>query len=75
MTKKVIDAKNDSKGNIAAVLLSGNKSYTPLDAAIRMADRGQIQHVHSVRREGAKVHIRTNADGSARNNLDTLAED
>ena len=75
MTKRVQDAKNDAKGNIAAVKLSGNQGWTPLDAAIRMADRGQIENVHVVRRENAKTHIRTNPDGRERNNLDYLAED
>lgn len=75
MSKKVTDARNDAKGNISHVKLSGNQGWTDLDTAIRMADRGQIDNVHVVRRENAKTHIRTNADGRERNNLDYLAED
>jgi hypothetical protein len=75
MGKKVIDAKNDAKGNISHVKLSGNQGWTPLDAAIRMADRGQIDKVHVVRPADAKTHIRTNPDSRVGNNLDTLAED
>lgn len=75
MTKKIIDAVNDSKGNVKAVLLQGNSTFTPKDRAIRMADRGQIENAHVVRRANATPHLRTNPDGSARNNLDTMAED
>lgn len=75
MSKRPIDAKNDAKGNISHIKLSGNAGWTDLDTAIRMADRGQIDGVHVVRPANAKVHIRTNADGKAGNNLDTLADD
>lgn len=47
--KKVVDAKQDSKGNITAVRLSGNSSFTPVQTAMNMADRGQIDNAHSVR--------------------------
>ena len=40
MGKKVIDAKEDSKGNITAARLSGNSSFTPVETAIKMADKG-----------------------------------
>ena len=36
MGKKVIDAKQDSKGNITAVKLSGNSSFTPVETAMGM---------------------------------------
>ena len=75
MAKRPIDARNDAKGNISHIKLSGNSTWTPLDAAIRMADRGQIDGVHVVRPSDAKVHIRTNPDGKSGNNLDTLAEE
>ncbi|UTP38990.1 DUF3892 domain-containing protein [Phenylobacterium sp. LH3H17] len=75
MAKKIIDAKNDSKGNVKAVLLEGNKTFTDKEAAIRMADRNQISNAHVVRRENATPHLRTNPDGSRRNNLDEMAED
>lgn len=75
MSKKIIDAKNDAKGNVKEVLFEGNKTFTPLDTAIRMADRGQISNAHAVRRENAATHLRTNPDSSVRNNLDQMAED
>lgn len=75
MSKKIVDAKNDSKGNVKEVLLAGNKTFTPLETAIRMADRGQIANAHVVRRENAATHLRTNPDGSRQNNLDEMAED
>jgi len=76
MGKKVIDAKQDSKGNITAVKLSGNSSYTPVETAMKMADKGQIDNAHSVRpQSGAKPHLRTNPDKLERNNLDEMAKD
>ena len=75
MTKKIIDAKNAPDGTIASVRLSGNAGWTPAETAIRMADRGQIENAHTVRRANAKPHLRTNPDGKERNNLDYLAED
>lgn len=75
MGKKVVDAQADAKGNITAVKLSGNSGFTPLETAMRMADRGQIDNAHSVHRAGAKPHLRTNPDGVSRNNLDDLAGD
>lgn len=75
MSKRVVDARNDQKGNISHVKLSGNKSWTDIDTAIRMVGRGQIDDVHVVRPVHAKVHIRTNPDGRERNNLDYLADD
>ena len=74
MAKRPVDAKNDANGNISHIKLSGNSSWTDLNTAIRMADRGQIDGVHVVRPIDAKVHIRTHADGKSANNLDTLAE-
>ena len=40
-----------------------------------MADRGEIENTHVVRRSNAKIHLRTNADGAKGNNLDTMAGD
>lgn len=76
MTKKIIDAKQDSKGNITAVKLFGNSSFTSLKTAIGMADRGQIDNAHAVHpKSGAKPHLRTNPDGRKGNNLDEMAKD
>jgi len=77
MTKgrKVVDARADSKGNITHVKIEGNQRFTPLDDAMRMADRGELSNAHSVHREGAKPHLRTNPDGRTSNNLDDMAGD
>lgn len=75
MPKKVIDAKNAPDNTISHVKLSGNTGWTPVETAMRMADKGQIENAHSVHRANAKPHLRTNADGRERNNLDYLAED
>lgn len=76
MTKRrVVDARADSKGNITHVKVSGNTNFTPLKTAMGMADRGELANAHSVRREGAKPHLRTNPDGRKSNNLDDMAGD
>lgn len=76
MVKKVIDAKQDNKGNIIAVKLSGNSSFTPLDTAMKMADKGLIDNAHTVRpKTGTKPHLRTNPDSNKGNNLDEMAQD
>ncbi len=73
--KRIVAARANSKGNITAVKLSGNRSYTPLRTAYRMAKRGEIVNAHAVTRKGAKRHIRSNPDGRTSNNLDTMAGD
>jgi len=55
--------------------LSGNKSYTPVETAIKMAARGQIKGAHVVRPKCAKPYLRTNPDGRVGNNIDTLSGD
>lgn len=76
MPKKVIvDAKADSDGDITHVKFKGNQNFTSVETAIPMADRGEIEKTHVVRRSGAKTHLRTNADGAKGNNLDTMAGD
>lgn len=75
MGKKVTNAKADAKGNITAVKLSGNSGYTPLETAMRMADKGQIDNAHSVHRAGAKPHLRTNPNSKTSDNLDDMAGD
>ena len=75
MSKKVVGAKADQKGNITAVKLSGNSGYTPLETAMRMADNGQIANAHSVNRAGAKPHLRTNPNRKTSDNLDDMAGD
>ena len=76
MTKKtIVDARADSEGDITHVKFKGNKNFTSVDRTIPIADRGEIENVHVVRRQGAKIHLRTNPDRSKGNNLDTMAGD
>lgn len=46
-----------------------------MSRAIFIADRGDINNAHVVRRQGAKTHLRTNPDGIKGNNLDAMACD
>jgi hypothetical protein len=73
--KSVVDAKADSKGNITAVRLSGNKTFTPLETAIRMADNGSLSNAHAVHKSDGSSYLRSNPDGKLNNNLDSMAED
>lgn len=77
MTKgrKVIDARNAPDNTVSHVKIEGNATWTPVATAMRMADRGELSNAHSVHRENAKPHLRTNPDGRERNNLDYLADD
>ncbi|MGF1719551.1 DUF3892 domain-containing protein [Vibrio kyushuensis] len=74
MTKKIIDAKQDSKGNITQVRFDGNSGFTSLDTAMRMAERGQIENAHTVHAKDKKPHLRTNPDRKKGNNLDEMAK-
>jgi Protein of unknown function (DUF3892) len=73
--RKIIDARNAPDKTISHVKIEGNQRFTPIKTAIGMAKRGEISNAHAVNRSGAKEHLRTNADGKERNNLDYLAED
>jgi hypothetical protein len=72
--KKIIEAKADQKGNIIAVKLKGNKTFTPLKTAIQMTEQGKIDAV-VVKPKDAKKHLRTRPDKKTNNNLDELAGD
>ena len=76
MTKKtIVNAKADKSGDITHVKFRGNTNYTSVDRAIPIAERGEIENAHVVRRQGAKTHLRTNPDCAKGNNLDTMAGD
>ena len=72
--KKIVDAQNDSDGNVKSVRLKGNKTFTSIDTAIRMTENGKIDAV-AVRPSKAKDHLRTKPDNIKKNNLDELAKD
>jgi hypothetical protein len=73
--KTIVDARADDEGDITHVRFEGNSRYTPVEQAIPMADRGEIENTHVVRRSGAKTHLRTNPNGREHDNLDYLAGD
>ncbi|PHQ98113.1 MAG: hypothetical protein COB39_09375 [Marinosulfonomonas sp.] len=73
--RKVIDARADAEGDITQVKLEGNTKFTSVEKAIEMADRGELSNAHSVRRQNAKTHLRTNPDRKVSNNLDDMAGD
>lgn len=72
--KKIVDAKADAKGNIEAVKLRGNTTFTPVKTAIRMTKQGKVDAV-VVKPKGAKEHLRTRPDSGTDNNLDDMAGD
>lgn len=72
--KKIVDAKADPKGNIKAVKLKGNKTFTPIKTAIKMTKEGKVDAV-VVNPKNAKKHLRTRPDNKKKNNLDEMAED
>tara|TARA_R110002074_G_C12200852_1_gene635247 strand:+ start:160 stop:393 length:234 start_codon:yes stop_codon:yes gene_type:complete len=73
--KKVVDARADEEGDITHVRLEGNQRFTSVGKAMEMADRGDLENAHSVRRSNAKPHLRTNPDAKKSNNLDDMAGD
>lgn len=73
MTRKIVDARAGSTGDITHVRLEGNKRFTSLERAIPIVERGDVSNAHVVRRNNAKPHLRTNPDGRRANNLDDMA--
>lgn len=71
--KKIIDVKNDLSGNVAAVKIAGNTTFTPIEIAVRMAESRKIDAV-PVHPKNGKPHLRSRPDGKIENNLDYLAE-
>jgi Protein of unknown function (DUF3892) len=72
--RKIVDARADEKGNITAVKLQGNQSFTPLETAIKMTKQGLVDAV-VVKPKHAKQHLRTRPDNTTKNNLDYMAGD
>lgn len=72
--RKVVDAKQDSNGNISHVKLEGNQNFTPKEKAIEMTEKGQLENVHVVTRTDGSQHLRTNPDSKTKNNLDEMAQ-
>ena len=75
MGKKVVDANADKDGNIQSVRFEGNTTLTPVDTAVGMADRGEIDNAHAVHPKSGQPYLRTNPDSRQDNNLDDMAGD
>jgi hypothetical protein len=73
--KKIVDAHADKDGDITEVQFEGNSTFTPLDTAIGMADRGEIDNAHAVHPKDGESYLRTNPDSRKNNNLDDMAGD
>ena len=73
--RRVVDARADSEGDIEQVRLDGNSNFTSVEKAMEMADRGELENVHTVRRRNAKPHLRTNPNQTEKDNLDYWAGD
>lgn len=73
--KEIIDAVADKDGDITHVKFKGNQRFTPVERAIPIAERGEIKNTHVVHARDKKTHLRTNADGKKKNNLDDMAGD
>ena len=75
MKRKVIDAREDEKGNITQVKIQGNQNFTPVETAIDMAKRGELANAHAVTKRNGSEYLRTNPDGKIGDNLDEMAKD
>ena len=74
MGKRVVDAKENKKANIVAVRLEGNNTFTDIETAKKMADRGEIENAHTVHRRDGSSYLRTNPDDKKGNNLEEMAK-
>jgi (p)ppGpp synthase/HD superfamily hydrolase len=72
--RKVIDAISDKKGNISAVKIQGNKSFTPIKTAIKMTDNNELSNVVAVHPQKGKPYLRSKPDSKTSNNLDEMAK-
>lgn len=70
--KKIIAVINDMSRNVAAVRLEGNKTFTSIATAVRMAESGKIDAVPVHPKKG-NPHIRSKPDGNIKNNLVYMA--
>jgi hypothetical protein len=73
--KKIVEVKKDKAGNIEKVRFEGNKTFTPKEKAINLAEKGKIPGVHVVHPNKGEEHLRSNPDGDKDNNLGELSND
>jgi hypothetical protein len=58
--KRIVDARLGGDGRTTHVRFEGNRRFTPVIRAIAMADRGEVENAHVVRRRNARPHLRHN---------------
>lgn len=56
-SRKVIDARADSNGNITQVKVEGNQRFTPIEQAINMAKRGELSNAHAVHKQDGSSYL------------------
>ncbi len=69
--RKITKVRQDKDGDITHVLIDGNARMTPLDQAVRIAERGGLKDVHAVSGENKK-YLRSDPNGKESDNLDNL---
>ena len=74
MSKQVIDARADAAGNITHIKSEGNKNFTPINIAIKMAQKGAFSNIHVVTTKNGSTYLRSNPDHLTKNNLDEMAK-
>jgi hypothetical protein len=72
--RKVVDAHADKRGIIKSVKIQGNKSFTPLKVAIKLAERNELSNVIAVHPKNGNTYLRSKPDSNKNNNLDDLAK-
>ena len=73
MSKKIDKARLGEDRNISHVRFENSDKFTPVRLAIPMAERGEIENIHVVKRCGKK-YLRSNPDDRRDNNLLALAK-
>ncbi len=69
--RRVTKVRQDKDGDITHVLIDGNTRMTPLDQAVKIAERGGLKDVHAVQGENKKF-LRSDPNGKETDNLDNL---
>jgi uncharacterized protein DUF3892 len=72
--RKVVDAHADKNGNITSVKIKGNKSFTPLNVTIKIAERNELSNVIAVHPKNGNPYLCSKPDSNKNNNLDDLAK-
>ena len=72
--KKIIKTKLNENGIVERIKFEGNSSFTDIDVAINMTEKGQVEDVHVVKLPNGKKYLRSNPDNQKKNNLKEISE-